>query len=52
MAEGRLREVEEDAVYIQTKRFNEQLEENTRAREKRAREEAKKSEASSDKKGK
>lgn len=52
MAEGRLREVEEDAIYIQTKRFNEQMEENARQKEKQAREDAKKSEASSDKKGK
>jgi len=51
MAQGRLQEVEEDAIYIQTKRFNEQFEELARAKEKQARDEAKKTELSVDKKG-
>lgn len=35
MAEGWLKEVEEDATYIQTKRFQDQVEENKREAEKR-----------------
>jgi hypothetical protein len=55
MAEGKLREVEEDAEYIAKKRFAEHYEEQAREAEKRAREEAKNNptdENSEDKKGK
>lgn len=41
MAEGRLREVEEDAEYITNKRFQDQKDEETRRQEKISRAEAK-----------
>ena len=41
MATGKLAEVEEDAVYIQSRRFQEQREEAARAQEKADRQQAK-----------
>lgn len=41
MAEGKLQEVEEDAMYIASKRFREHYEEQDRLKEQKARAEAK-----------
>lgn len=48
MAEGKLKEVEDDAIRIQTKRFKEQIEDNLYEQEKLEQAEAK----TQDKKGK